>query len=136
MKWRRLYTVILGVSIGFLLGFIIFPHDNSTKKESSTYNVITTEKKVLSNIGTEVLPNVFDDGQSTVYIKVDKQWLGNGDMTVANIYAKEKNWELQFPTKKVVTWTIIPGVAKVHVNPFVAGLLIRYEQSPSNSSIQ
>lgn len=78
----------------------------------------------LSTGSTEVLRNVYDDQQSTVYIKTDESnvWI-NGDNAVANIMVKKKEWERQFPKKKVVAISTVTA----H-DGYPVGLLIHYEQ--------
>ncbi|MDP3093233.1 MAG: hypothetical protein Q8N16_00520 [bacterium] len=105
---------------------------------SSFIGVVPAEKtlspaeKALSSIGTEVLPNVYDDQQSTVYIRVDDpsdpSWKGErGDAAIADIIAKKAEWERQFPDKKVIAMSIVTGNAGAYGHPIVVGLLIHYE---------
>ena len=103
---------------------------------SSFIGVVPAEKtlspaeKALSSLGTEVLPNVYDDGQSTVYIRVNPSWNdeGEGNAAIADIIAKKAERERQFPDKKVVAMSIVTGDAGGYGHPIVVGLLIHYEQ--------
>jgi len=88
----------------------------------------TKEKQILSTIGTEVLPNVFDDGQSIVYIKADTQWTSKEDSQLEDILNKKRDWEMKFPIKKVTAMSIVTGNTSGYGRSFIAGLLIQYEQ--------
>lgn len=79
----------------------------------------------LLSVTQEVSPGVYDDGQSTAYIRPNDvaRW-GNLDQAVASIILKKQQWEKTFPNKKVVSITSISfpnGAIMLH------GLLIHYE---------
>jgi hypothetical protein len=86
--------------------------------------------------GTEVLPNVFDDNEGTLYIHVDNRDIEQvdireqADTAIANIMTKKREWDKQFPNKKVVAMSIVTGNKGGFGQPIVAGLLIHYEFEP------
>lgn len=90
-------------------------------------NFSTVNKSFPLIGGTEVLRNVYDDQQDTVYIKVDKPLLGEEDAAIAEIMTKKKQWKQRFPAKKVVTMSIVTGAWGGHGHLFIIGLLIHYE---------
>lgn len=76
----------------------------------------------------EVLMDVYDDEQSTVYIRVGKAKIGEEDASIAEIMAKKSSWERKFPNKKVVAMSIVTGSVGNYGYPVVIGLLIHYER--------
>ena len=82
----------------------------------------------LTQGGTEVLGNVYDDQQGTVYIKSDGSGDGKQDSPIAAIMTKKKDWGQKFPAKKVVTMSIVYSGWSSTSQPDVVGLLIHYEQ--------
>lgn len=84
-------------------------------------NDSAVSKYATTMIGTEVMQDVFDDGQNTVYIRVyNEKGFKLSDNAVAYIIVKKKEWERKFPNKKVVAMSI------VMTNAYVRGLLIHY----------
>ena len=140
MNWRH---VVAGAIVLFLLGLVIGMIDiptNSTKKEIPTASSVIANKKgvlppyvlvdqkIFSTLGTEVVKNVFDDGQGNVYIRADFQWMNFEEEQLADILTKKRNWEKQFRSKKVTTMSIVTGNGGMRGSSFIAGLLIQYEQ--------
>lgn len=140
MNWRH---VVAGAIVLFLLGLVIGMIDiptNSTKKEIPTASSVianrkgvlppyVVSKKVLSAIGTEVLPNVFDDGQSSVYIRADYQWMNPVEIQLVDILYKKRYWESKFSTtKRIISTSNVTGNGGTYGSSFLAGMLIHYEQ--------
>ena len=78
--------------------------------------------------GTEVLKNVYDDQQSTVYIKssfVNKDRCCQ-DGAISDIMTRKKEWSQKFPTKEVVTMSVVYDFSAWNE---VTGLLIHYKQN-------
>jgi hypothetical protein len=89
-------------------------------------------------LGTEVMPNVFDNGKHTAYIKVDDPTRTEEDAAIADIMAKKEAWQSMFPLKRMNAMTIVTGdkmgiLVGVNGNPIVVGLLIDYNQAESDS---
>ncbi|MCX6787191.1 MAG: hypothetical protein NTY93_01555 [Candidatus Kaiserbacteria bacterium] len=91
-------------------------------------NVIAGENWIPSAFGARVLPNVFDNGRNTVFIKADNPQIEEEDKDLANIVTKKENWERKFPAKKIVAMSIVTGDGGRYGSPIVYGLLIQYEQ--------
>jgi|GEM_PF-3079134 len=110
----------------FVLGFIIGnTRPKSVEKEKP---IQTQEEQILSSIGTEVLPNIFDDGRSTVYIKADRQRTNEADKQLKDILNKKRNWKKQFPDKRVISLSVVTSDNdSFYGGSLVVGLLIEYE---------
>lgn len=87
----------------------------------------STRESIAPTGSVEVLRNVFDDQQSTAYIRVDDPRIQEADTAVAEIMMKKKNWENQFPDKKIVAMSVVTGDGGGYGTPIVFGLLIHYE---------
>ena len=89
----------------------------------------STWKSIALTGSEEVSKNVFDDQQSTLYIRVDNLRPGGADASIADIMTKKKYWEKRFPNKKIVAMSIVTGdEGGYYGRPIVVGLLIHYEQ--------
>jgi hypothetical protein len=98
-------------------------------KVSCANDTSTEDSPLLLSFGTEVLPDIYDDGQSTIYIKANNPQAGEEDTAVADIMTKKMRWEQQFPTKKVITMSIVTGDGgALYGYTAVLGLLIHYER--------
>ena len=75
----------------------------------------------------EVLQNVYDDQQSTAYIKADSLDDNREGSPIAEIMARKKEWEKKFPAKKIVAMSIVTS-ERVYTHSIPVGLLIHYEQ--------
>ena len=109
---KKLYVFGVFVLLLIIAWIVIERFDDTAKKIPS-----------LSSISVEILPNVYDDQQSTVYIKVDNPSLAD-DSPIVDIITKKAEWERQFPAKKIVAMSVVTG----STGGFVIGLLIHYEQ--------
>jgi|GEM_PF-6493056 len=74
------------------------------------------------------IPLVYDDQQSTVFIKVDGRLPGNEETAIVDLIKKKRKWEQQFPTKKIITMSVVAGSVGIYGHSVVFGLLIHYEQ--------
>jgi hypothetical protein len=83
---------------------------------------------IPARLGAEVMKNMFDDGRSMAYLRVDHPSVGEEDAAIANIAAKKNEWEKKFPTKKLIAMSIVTGNQGGYGIPVVVGLLVSYEQ--------
>jgi major membrane immunogen (membrane-anchored lipoprotein) len=87
----------------------------------------STSKDLAPTGSVEVMNKVYDDQQSTAYIRVNKVSTYEVDIGVADIMIKKKDWEKKFPDKKVVAMSIATGNSGGKGYPAIVGLLIHYE---------
>lgn len=87
------------------------------------------DEYIATTGAVEVIKDVYDDLQSTIYIKV-KNGHASTDEDVADIVMKKKNWEKRFPNKKIVAMSVVTenSVLVGGSSTSIAGLLIHYEQ--------
>ncbi len=93
-------------------------------------------RETMSRSGSiEVMKNIYDDGQSTVYIQAEDEiiysiYSGKHDiaMAIADITAKKKSWENQFPGKRVITMSFATKDMTAYGTSVIVGALIHYEK--------
>ena len=111
-KW-----VLIVLAIGIAVSFIACGNDEP--------NPLTT---VTADNADEVLTDIYDDNNSTVYIKVDEPYQHEDDATVAKLMIKKRKWEEKNPNKKVVAMTVVTNDGTINGFSAVIGLLIHYER--------
>ncbi len=87
-----------------------------------------TQQDIQLTGSIQVMQSVFDDQQSTLYIRVEHPGVAGADAAVADIIAKKRSWEKQFPNKEIKAMTIVTGDGGGYGHPIVVGLLIHYEE--------
>jgi hypothetical protein len=83
---------------------------------------------ILAAGAKEVLPDVFDDQFSSVYIRLADAdaCVGGIEGFIAEIMTKKRSWKKQFPDRKIVATSMVVS----HTNcghAAIVGLLIDYE---------
>ncbi|MFH1236504.1 MAG: hypothetical protein V1685_06245 [Parcubacteria group bacterium] len=86
----------------------------------------SADEEILLSLTTEVLPGVYDDGQSTAYIKVDNPVRQQEGAAVIDIMAKKSAWERTYPARQVITMSVVTGDSGP--DTIVVGMLIHYKQ--------
>ncbi len=88
------------------------------------------EKALLENSSANVAQDqdIYDDQQSTVYIKIDTG--GGTDERIKAIMKKKGMWEKQFPNKKIVSISIVADGYRITL---ISGLLIHYENQHTSN---
>ena len=117
------------VTILLSFGLVIVGGNNYSFAKAKTKEAITIPFDGM----VEVLPEVYDDQQSTVYIKVKAPIRTKEDIAITEIVNKKRKWCEKFPAKKVITWSIVPGddqnfFGGMYGFTVVVGLLIHYER--------
>jgi hypothetical protein len=75
--------------------------------------------------------SMYDDQQSSVYIRVADPVIDGEDKAISEIMAKKAKWELDNPNKHVVAMSVVVGNTNHGVDEhatIVMGLLIHYEE--------
>lgn len=100
MHWifKTILLLVAAVVVGLVAVFSLT--DLKLMGDRIDGKLATEKKQILSSIGTEVLPNVFDDGQSIVYIKADTQWTSKEDSQLEDILDKKKRLGNEISHKK------------------------------------
>jgi len=126
------FTIMFVLSV-FVISALTTGCGGGTNSTSATNVAERANKEPLPLLGgSEILPNVFDDLHSTVYFKVNAPVSFEEDKAIAEIIEKKKEWEKQSPNKKIVTMTIVTGIALCRSRGYhyasPVGLLAHYEQ--------
>lgn len=121
----RKIVIGLGVAVILLFGLTLIGCNNSSSALEDHFLIIGA---------SEVLPDIYDNGQDTVYIKRKRLRLSHTiepateDFAITNIMAKKQQWQNHFPQNKVITMSIVTGDRGGHGLPTPIGLLIHYEK--------
>ena len=101
-------------------------------------NSLTTVKRTVTveetiPWGIEVLPDVFDNGRGSVYIRFLQSAHGiNPEIATCNLLNCKDDWQRKFPNKRLISASIVYGLAEERwPAAYVVGMAICYEETSS-----
>jgi len=128
---KKIVIILLAILV---VAFFVGCGRTSSSEVDKNTSTTSLQEPEDATWGPEVLPDVFDNGRGSAYIRfLQPTGEVKSAACVRDLLNRKDDWQKRFPNKRLVSISIVYGPADGHLQAinFVIGMAICYEETPS-----